>query len=104
VTLAVDLHDPDTALRTGSGWHPPESLPAERRSHFYVDLARAQLWSGDAQRALQSLATARAIAPEHIQVHPDVPPVVEELGRTPVGRSGQWTDLDAWLRQPTGVS
>lgn len=72
VTLALDLQEPETALAVAAGWSPPENLPAERRSHFYVDIAQAQLLMGRHEAALDVLNTARTIAPEHICAHPQV--------------------------------
>ena len=72
VTLALDLHEPETALAVAAGWTPPTSLPAERRSHFYIDLAQAQWLMGRPEAVLDALHTARTLAPEHIYSHPQV--------------------------------
>ncbi len=72
LSLAVDLADVGAALDAGRDWHPPVEVPAERRSHFYVDLARAHVLAGQAEPALNCLDLARRIAPEHIRHHPDV--------------------------------
>lgn len=72
VTLALDLQAPETALAVAAGWSPPATLPAERRSHFYVDIAQAQLLMGRHDAVLDALYTARTIAPEHIRAHPQV--------------------------------
>lgn len=79
VTLALDLDAPDRALAAAAGWAPPESLPAERRSHFYVDIARAQLRTGRHELVLDALGSARTIAPEHIRGHPQVREVLAAL-------------------------
>ncbi|HEX8345711.1 MAG TPA: helix-turn-helix transcriptional regulator, partial [Actinoplanes sp.] len=42
VSLAIDGGSPEEALRVAAGWLPPSELPAERRSHFFVDLADAR--------------------------------------------------------------
>lgn len=72
VTLALDLHEPQTALAVAAGWSPPASLPAEQRSHFYVDLAQAQWIMGRPKAVLDALHTARTLAPEHIHSHRQV--------------------------------
>lgn len=79
VTLALDLDAPDAALATAAGWAPSETLPAERRSHFYVDIARAHLLTGRHEMVLDALGVARAIAPEHIRVHPRVRQLLTDL-------------------------
>jgi transcriptional regulator with XRE-family HTH domain len=71
VSVAVSLggdHVQD-ALDVASEWKPPEGLPAERRSGFYIELARAQLWAGLADDAFESLKVARRIAPQHTRGH-----------------------------------
>lgn len=82
VTLALDLQEPETALAVAAGWSPPESLPAERRSHFYVDIAQAQLLMGRHEAVLDALHTARTIAPEHIGAHPQVRDTLTMLVRS----------------------
>jgi tetratricopeptide (TPR) repeat protein len=82
VTLALDLQEPETALAVAAGWNPPESLPAERRSHFSVDIAQAQLRMGRHEAALDALHTARTIAPEHICAHPQVRDTLTMLVRS----------------------
>lgn len=72
VTLAVDLADTDAALRFADDWVPPTAIPAERRSHYFVDLGRAYLQAGEYDRAIRALMTARGVAPEHIREHPEV--------------------------------
>ena len=57
------------ALDIGRHWTPPPELPEERRSGFFIELARAQLWAGRADDAFASLQTARRIAPQHTRDH-----------------------------------
>lgn len=71
----TDLHD---AVKAASEWAPPVELPEERRSHYYIDLARAQMGLGRPQHAWESLQVARRIAPQHVREHGQVR---EELGR-----------------------
>ena len=72
VSLALSLDDPTGALAVAAGWEPADSLPAERRSHFYVDLARAQSLTGRHEHVVRSLHRAWAIAPQHIRAHQQV--------------------------------
>ncbi|MEU2360189.1 helix-turn-helix transcriptional regulator [Streptomyces noursei] len=57
------------ALQLAREWKPPLELPAERRSGFYIELGRAQLWSGRPDAAFESLQVARRIAPQHAREH-----------------------------------
>lgn len=58
------------ALDVAEEWKPGDDLPQERRSGFYIELARAQLWSGRSDDAFESLKVARHIAPQHTREHP----------------------------------
>jgi hypothetical protein len=64
--------DPDAALAAVGDWTPPPDLPAERRSHFHVELASARVLVRDWAAARDELLTARDVAPEHVRAHPDV--------------------------------
>lgn len=68
----LDIGDAKTAVRVADGFVPPTDLPGERRSHHYIDLASAQLATGDRAKAMQSLLAARNIAPAHTRYHPTV--------------------------------
>ncbi|MEU4153367.1 helix-turn-helix transcriptional regulator [Streptomyces sp. NPDC026659] len=72
VSVAVSLGRDHLAraLDIAHEWKPPADLPAERRSGFYIELARVQLWSGQPDHAFESLKVARHIAPQHTREHP----------------------------------
>jgi hypothetical protein len=59
------MGDSRAVLRKAAGWQPPLTVPAERRSHYFIELARAQLWVGQRAETLTSLREARRIAPQH---------------------------------------
>ena len=85
LSLAVELGDISAALRAAAGWQPPTSLPGERRSHFYIDLARAYHLADRPQQTLDALYTARSIAPEHVRSHQQVHDIVEHMCLTQCG-------------------
>lgn len=58
------------AFSVARAWAPSDSLPAERRSGFWIELARAQMWGGRFNDAFESLKVARSIAPQHTREHP----------------------------------
>jgi transcriptional regulator with XRE-family HTH domain len=70
VATAIELEDADEAIRRSEGFEPPPGLPAERSSHHYIDLARAELMTGRAKPALTSLMKADSLAPQHTRNHP----------------------------------
>ncbi|MER5788002.1 helix-turn-helix transcriptional regulator [Streptomyces sp. NPDC001980] len=98
VSLAVSLGDEHVgrALAIGHAWEPPEGLPAERRSGFYIELARAQLWSGRTDHAFESLKAARRIAPQHTREHPWVREDAATLRRLKRADSESLTNFAEW--------
>ncbi|GII23700.1 hypothetical protein Pme01_32970 [Planosporangium mesophilum] len=104
VSLAVDAGDPADALRIASGWVPPLAVPAERRSHFFVDLADAQARCGRDEDAVTTLQVARKVAPQHVRYHPQVKSTLLSLShrfRSPplaLSELTRWTGVVAEFR------
>ena len=98
VSLAVSLGDDhlNRALDIAREWKPPTDLPAERRSGFYIELARAQLWSGLADDAFESLKVARGIAPQHTREHRWVREDAATLRRLKRADSESLTNFAEW--------
>ncbi|WP_462183651.1 helix-turn-helix domain-containing protein [Frankia sp. AgKG'84/4] len=103
ITTAVDAGDPDDALRRAAQWRPGNDVPAERRSHYFVDVARAWADTGQPDQALSSLLDARAIAPEHIRPHPDVGRLLGTGVMEPLRHDLRWRELNRWVRGPATV-
>ncbi len=98
VSVAVSLggdHVGD-ALGVSHEWKPPADLPAERRSGFYIELARAQLWAGMPDGAFESLKVARKIAPQHTRDHPWVREDASKLRRLRRADSETLTAFAEW--------
>jgi transcriptional regulator with XRE-family HTH domain len=72
VSAAVELNTPEDALARAESWEPPDWLPAERRSHYFVDVARAYIAVRQYDAAFDALHKAREIAPENVGVDPRV--------------------------------
>lgn len=99
VSLAVSLGGGhiQRAIDVASQWAPPRDLPAERRSGFYVELSRAQLWAGLRDDALESLKVARRIAPQHTREHGWALEVAEALLRLKRSGSEDLESFAAWV-------
>ncbi|MGW4662993.1 helix-turn-helix domain-containing protein [Streptosporangium sandarakinum] len=99
VSVAVSLGDRylQLALDAGTNWAPPPKMPAERRSGYYVELARAQLWAGLKEAAFESLKTARRIAPQHTREHPWVQADTETLLRLYRASSESLVGFAEWV-------
>ncbi|MFD4969538.1 helix-turn-helix domain-containing protein [Streptomyces sp. NPDC058424] len=102
VSVAVSLGDDriGRALDLATEWKPPKDLPAERRSGFYIELARAQLWTGLADDAFESLKVARHIAPQHTREHPWVREDAATLRRLKRADSETLTNFAEWCAAP----
>jgi hypothetical protein len=70
IATAAEQGDAGKVLTRARGWQPSLAVPAERRSHYFIELARAQLWAGERSKALSSLHEARRIAPQHTRCNP----------------------------------
>lgn len=79
LATAVEAGDISRALQLTSWWQPPRALPAERRSHFHIEAARAYLWAGDADQAISALWQARHVAPQHTCCNPAAIRTVQTL-------------------------
>lgn len=99
VSVAVSLGDEhvERALDVASEWKPPTDLPAERRSGFYIELGRAQLWAGLADDAFESLKVARRIAPQHTRGHRWAREDAATLRRLKRADSESLTNFAEWI-------
>ncbi|MEU8172210.1 helix-turn-helix transcriptional regulator [Microbispora hainanensis] len=99
VSLAVSLGDRHLrpALEIGDTWAPPSGMPAERRSGFYIELARARLWAGAREAAFDALRAARRIAPQHTREHPWAREDIETLLRLRRASNDELSSFADWL-------
>jgi transcriptional regulator with XRE-family HTH domain len=101
LAVAVELGNPtdlDAAVTEATRWAPPRDLPAERRSHYYIDLGRAQMALGRPQHARESLQVARQIAPQHVREHGQVRAELATMVRLDRGRDSELTAFARWAR------
>ncbi|MGQ4354907.1 helix-turn-helix domain-containing protein [Streptomyces drozdowiczii] len=98
VSVAVSLGNEHVqrAFHVAREWKPSADLPAERRSGFYIELARAQLWGGLADDAFESLKVARRIAPQHTREHPWVREDAATLRRLKRAEAESLTSFAEW--------
>ncbi|MFE0462252.1 helix-turn-helix domain-containing protein [Kitasatospora sp. NPDC058965] len=101
LAVAVELADPVGlvhAVTAARQWSPPHTMPAERRSHYYIDLGRAQVHLGRRDHALESLQAARRIAPQHVREHGQVRTELATLLRLSRGRNEELRAFCQWAR------
>jgi transcriptional regulator with XRE-family HTH domain/tetratricopeptide (TPR) repeat protein len=79
--VAVEMGDYDEALRRDAQIAPQmlASLPAERRAHHRIDMARAYVELGKRDKALSSLVDAEKAAPQMTRYHPSARGVAAHL-------------------------
>ncbi|MFC8717181.1 helix-turn-helix domain-containing protein [Kitasatospora sp. NPDC057198] len=101
LAVAVELGDSadlGRAVAEAGRWVPPRDLPAERRSHYYIDLGRAQTALGRPQHARESLLVARRIAPQHVREHGQVRTELATLVRLTRGRDEELLAMARWAK------
>ena len=96
VAAAAELGDAHSALALAGTWQPSLAVPAERRSHYFIELARAQLWAGQRGNAVSSLDRARQIAPQHTRCNPQARETLASLMRLGRHPSDRLVRFAAW--------
>ncbi|MFL1427993.1 MULTISPECIES: helix-turn-helix domain-containing protein [unclassified Nocardiopsis] len=79
--VAVEMGDHDEALRRDAliSEQVLSALPAERRAHHDIDMARALVEAGKREKALGRLVTAERAAPQMTRYHPSARAVAGHL-------------------------
>jgi hypothetical protein len=96
VSVAVELEEGTEAVKRGRAARLGATVPAVRRGHHWIDLARGHLLNGDQHRSLRALQRARQIAPQQTRHHPMVRETVFTIAATGRG-SEELTQFSAWL-------
>jgi transcriptional regulator with XRE-family HTH domain len=97
LAVAVESHDIGLSIKLSDQWEPPLTLPAERRSHFYIEAARAYSWAGNQEQAIRALWQARRAAPQHTRSNPAVTETVAALLRLSRKPSPQLQQFADWI-------
>ncbi|WP_031511559.1 helix-turn-helix domain-containing protein [Streptomyces megasporus] len=100
VALEVELGEFGQAVKAARNVHLPEAFAAkfpDRVGHHYIDLARAQLETGQRQAAFASLQKARKAAPQQTRFHPSVKETVTSLMRAERDSRDSVTGFARWM-------
>jgi transcriptional regulator with XRE-family HTH domain len=100
VAVPVELADGVTAVGRAASIRLPKDTAPSRTGHYWIDLARGWLLYGDRRRALDSLQTARRIAPQLTRYHPQVHETVQSLAGTDAHASNSLAGFAAWCGCP----
>lgn len=95
--VAIELGDAREALRRAGDWQPAAGVPAERASHWLIDLARAQVLDGRYREATGSLMRARSRAPQHTRTNMLTRQSVRTILRRGGRPTAEATGLATWL-------
>jgi hypothetical protein len=96
IAVAVELEDGQEAVRRSREVRLGPSVPAVRRGHHYIDLARGHVMAGDNEGALRCLQEARRIAPQQTRHHPMVRETVLSIAAARRGRE-ELSLFASWL-------
>ena len=95
--LGVELVDGAKAVERAQHVRLTPETPPERAGHHYIDLARGQLMNGDRAGVLDSLLTARRIAPQQTRYHPMARETVFALARAERRSTDSVRGLATWM-------
>jgi hypothetical protein len=96
VAVAVELEDGAEAVRRSREVRLGPAVPAVRRGHHYIDLARGYVMAGDNDGGLRCLQEARRIAPQQTRHHPMVRETVLSIASARRGRE-ELSLFASWL-------
>lgn len=100
VAMDVELGDYGAAVKAARAMRFSEEFAKtypDRVSHHFIDLSRAQLWTGNRDGALMSLHKARKAAPQQARFHPHARETVLTLRRAERGSNETLSNLAHWM-------
>jgi transcriptional regulator with XRE-family HTH domain len=100
VAVAVEMYDGTEAVRRAEQAQLPPTVAPVRLGHYYIDLARGWLYHGDRSKALETLYSARRVAPQMTRNHPMVRETVRMLVDLERRRSDGLSRFAGWLGMP----
>lgn len=96
VAAAADRDKHGLALKRAAKVEMPEDYPPGRVGHYYIDLARAQVWTAQHDKAFSSLVKAREVAPQMTRHHPQVRETAAALRRARARMPDPLRDFSLW--------
>lgn len=96
VAVPVELADGCAAITRAETIHLPSATAPSRLGHYWIDLARGWLLYGDRRKTVESLQTARRIAPQLTRYHPQIREAVQTLAANDARQTGTLSTFAAW--------
>jgi transcriptional regulator with XRE-family HTH domain len=100
VSTAIELADGTLAVTRAQELEQAGHLgvlPASRRGHYMIEMARGWLYHGDRRRALHTLTSARQVSPQQVRYHPMVRETVRAIAHAEPRPSEELRSFSAWL-------
>ncbi|CCB74877.1 Putative transcriptional regulator (fragment) [Streptantibioticus cattleyicolor NRRL 8057 = DSM 46488] len=97
VSASIEMRDFGEALTRAAEVEIPTSWATSRAAHFHVDKARAQMETEYPAAALDSLITARRLAPQQTRYHPGARETIRSLIRLSRRTPDTLDHLAAWV-------
>jgi hypothetical protein len=97
VAIACDLDEYGQAVELAVDVRFPKRWDRSRAGHHWMDLGRANVWTGDSDQALACLQKARRTAPQQTRYHPTVREAVMTLRARDRSRSSELAEYAEWI-------
>ncbi|WP_406085050.1 helix-turn-helix domain-containing protein [Streptomyces virginiae] len=97
MSALTQMRQYDDALTAARKIRPSTTFATSRRAHFLIYRARAEMETGNATRALASLAEARQAAPEQTRYHPSTQETIRGLVQMARRTPESLSHLAAWV-------
>src|SRR5882757_5171135 len=88
--------DHEAAVVRAAAVHLPDGYPPTRAAGYWIDKARAQVWTARLEEALDSLYEARQVAPQLTRYHPGVHETVGTLLRARQRAADRLREFAQW--------
>ncbi|QTI88552.1 helix-turn-helix transcriptional regulator [Streptomyces sp. AgN23] len=97
IAIACDLEEYDQAVQLADDVRFPKRWDRSRAGHHWLDLSRANVWTGDSAQALDCLQKARRTAPQQTRYHPTTRETVIALRSRERSRGSELAEFAGWI-------
>ncbi|MEU9965501.1 helix-turn-helix domain-containing protein [Streptomyces malaysiensis] len=97
VAIACDLEEYDQAVQLADDVRFPNRWDRSRAGHHWLDLSRANAWTGNSAQALSCLQKARRTAPQQTRYHPTTRETVIALRSRERSRGSELSEFANWI-------
>ncbi|WP_328399958.1 hypothetical protein [Nocardia sp. NBC_00403] len=95
--VALESGDPGRAAHEGAALRLPVGIAGPRAGHHWQDVGRAWLLIGQPDKALDSLISARRVAPQQTRLHPSVCETLHVIAATQRRQTDTLVGFASWV-------